>query len=194
MGAAFDDEPNYFLRGTILVALGVCLFFGLLWLENAGIEFLDSSKIAQFLIRIHLRYFAGGLLIVLGFVSWIRGIMSVVLYLNSCLMMGSLVFLVLVTITGVILFIEYRPDLAMATVAERRAAKEKVESWSTDQEPRTFTAVDGRTMKAFLLGFDGKKVKIKREDGKEFSNRIGIYSEQDQSFIRERLKKPIESK
>ena len=185
MGAAFNDEPNYFLRGAILSGLGSASFFGLTWLQNAGIEAVDSSKIAKILFDLRAAYFLGALFSLLGFVSWIRGLMSVAAYMNSCLMTASLGVLVLITITGVILFFEYRPDLAAKRVAERRAAEKEAVTPKSEPLERVFTAADGRTMNATFLGFDGKKVKIQRTDGKVFTNSIGLYSDADQEFFRE---------
>ncbi len=193
MGAAFNDEPNYFLRGAMLIALGSGAFFGLTWLQHAGIEVIDSSKIAKTLFDLRLPYFLGALFLLLGFVSWIRGLMSVAAHLNSCLMTASLGVLVLITITGVILFFEYRPDLAAKRVAERRATQESASTSESAPTARTFTAFDGRTMSATFLAFDGKKVKIRRADGKVFTNRIGLYSEIDQAYIREQSGKLIKT-
>lgn len=185
MGAAFNDEPNYFLRGVLLVLVGVGVFFGLTWIQSAGIEAVDASKIAQTLFRIRLPYFAGALFVVLGFVSWIRGLMSVAAHLNSCFITVSLGFLVLLTITGIILFIEYRPDLAAKRVADRKALENKTVDPDKTPEVRTFTAADGRTMEATFLYFDGKKVRIRRADGEVFTNGIELYSATDCNYIRE---------
>ncbi len=193
MGAAFNDEPNYFLRGVLLIALGLGIFFGLTWVQSAGIEALDSSFVAKAFFRLHLPYFLGAIFTLLGLVSWIRGLMSVAAHLNSCFLTASLAFLVLITITGAILFIEYRPDLAAKRVAERRVAQETGMPPETEPAVRTFTSADGRTMNAVLVGFDGRKVKIKRADGKVFTNRIELYSAADQAFIREQSKRATAS-
>lgn len=185
MGAAFDDEPNYLLRGVILVAFGAALFFGLTWLQNAGIDAIDSSGIAQLLFRIQAPNFAGALFVLLGFVSWIRVLIGLVAYLNSCLLMTVLGCMVLIVITGVVLFVEYRPDLAAERVAERKAAEKAANNPDYLPKMRIFTAADGRTMEAEFLSFDRKKVKIRRSDGIEFSNSIELYSAADWDFIKE---------
>ncbi len=149
-------------------------------MQTAGVEAVDGSKAAQTLFRVRVPYFAGALFALLGFLSWIRGLMSVAAHLNSCFITASLGFLVLLTITGVILFFEYRPDLAAKRVAEQKAA----ENGALDSiEMRTFTSADGRTMEAALLRFDGKKVKIKRADGRIFTNSIELYSAEDRDFV-----------
>lgn len=192
MGAAFNDEPNYFLRGTILIASAAGFFFGLTWIQGAGIEAIDSSKIAATLFRIRLPYFAGALFAVMGLASWIRGLMSVAAHLNSCLLTATLGALVVITITCVILFFEYRPDLAAKQVAQRRALEQNTSQPQKELELRTFTASDGRTMRATLIEFDGKKVRILRADGIEFTNRIGLYSEADQIYIREQSEQVLQ--
>lgn len=54
-----------------------------------------------------------------------------------------------------------------------------------NREYRVFTANDGRTIEARVLAVEGGRVRIERRDGQIFESPIEIYSQSDQSFIRE---------
>lgn len=49
---------------------------------------------------------------------------------------------------------------------------------------REFTNRSGVAIRARIIHFDGTNVTISREDGRNFTNPIGIYSDEDQAYIR----------
>ncbi len=56
---------------------------------------------------------------------------------------------------------------------------------AADAAPRTFTARDGRTMEAEILGYKGDTLRVRRSDtGKEFKLAIADLAESDQAGIR----------
>lgn len=53
---------------------------------------------------------------------------------------------------------------------------------------RTFTSTDGQTMRAELMDVVGDKITIKRDDGMRFTVETSLFSEKDQTYIKQWLK------